>query len=90
MGCELDQIAEHLVVHEILGTGSGGGGSTTIRRDVIANIGAASDYQKKWFLEDRSLLATESDVLYLSMYDGAAWVWVTVITAPPNSGGGPW
>ena len=90
--CGIDGIADHMIVHAALGVGSGGGsGTTEIRRDVIANIGTASDYATDpWFLEDRSLLPQESDVLYVRMYNGAAWVWVELAAAPPTSGGSPW
>lgn len=82
MAC--DDIAEHLVMHQILGSGG------KIRKDVIANIGAASDYQLKWFVEDRSALTEDSDVLYLSMFNGSSWKWVIVVTCPPSGGGSPW
>lgn len=60
-----------------------------VRRDVSANMGAASAYPRQWFLEDRSG-SSLGDVLYISAYDGAAWQWVIVITTPPSGGGSPW
>lgn len=74
------RIRDHIAEHAVLGvdTPSGAAASPSIRRDVLASRGLASDHPSEFFAEDRTG-AGKGDQLWWSWHDGGTdWDWLRV------------